>query len=44
MGHKILITRVFRQRLGDVTSEEALKEGGYTVAGFRERWREINGY
>ena len=42
-GHKILITNVYRQRLGDLTPEEALKEGGYTVDEFIEKWKEING-
>ena len=41
-GHKIVITRRYRQRLGDITPEEALKEGGYTVEEFREVWRWIN--
>jgi len=27
-GHKILVTDVYSQRLGDITPEEALKEGG----------------
>jgi len=42
-GHKILITRVRRQRLGDITPEEAQAEGGYTVEEFKEVWRRING-
>jgi len=42
-GHRILITRVYRQRLGDITPEEARKEGGYTVEEFKEVWRRING-
>ena len=31
-GHRILVTRVRRQRLGDVTPGEARAEGGYSVA------------
>ena len=42
-GHKILITKVYRQRLGDITPEEAMKEGGYTVREFIEVWIRING-
>jgi hypothetical protein len=41
-GYKILITYVYRQRLGDITPEEAMKEGGYTVDEFVEKWKEIN--
>jgi len=40
---RIPITRAFQQRLGDITEEEALKEGGYTVEEFRRIWEEING-
>ena len=40
---RILITRAYRQRLGDMTPEEARKEGGYTLEGFRRVWEEING-
>ena len=43
-GHRILITRVYRQRLGDITPEEAMKEGGYTVEEFKQIWILINGY
>jgi len=42
-GLKILITRVYTQRLGDMSEEEALKEGEYTLEEFREVWRGING-
>gem|GEM_PF-5390704 len=42
-GHRLLITRVYRQRLGEITPEECLKEGGYAPEGFREVWRRING-
>lgn len=40
---KILITRVRRQRLGDITPEEARKEGGYTIKEFQSIWRRIYG-
>jgi len=40
---RILITRAFQQRLGDITAEEAQKEGGYTIEKFRKVWEEING-
>jgi len=39
----ILITRRYRQRLGDITPTEALKEGNFTVEEFREVWKRING-
>ena len=39
----IRITKRHRQRLGDVTPEEALKEGGYTFEEYKEVWRRING-
>jgi len=41
--HRIKIDRVFRQRLGDMTAEEALKEGGYTVEKFKRVWGRIVG-
>lgn len=40
---KILVTRKFKQRLGDITQEDALKEGFNTIQEFREAWTEING-
>ena len=36
------VTRVYTQRLGDITEEDARKEGGYTLEGFRRVWEEIN--
>jgi hypothetical protein len=42
-GHKICILRRYKQRLGDITPEEALKEGGYTIEEYRKVWRRING-
>ena len=41
--HKIKVDRVYEQRLGDITAEEAYKEGGYTVEEFREVWERIVG-
>jgi len=41
--HRILINRVRRQRLGDITPEEVRAEGGYTVREFMDVWRRING-
>ena len=41
--HKIKVDRVYEQRLGDVTPEEALKEGGYTIEEFMELWEQIVG-
>lgn len=37
-------TKVYRQRLRDITPEEALKEGGYAVEEFKQVWIRINGY
>jgi hypothetical protein len=39
----ILITRVYRQRLVDVTEDDAQKEGGYTLEEFKKLWERING-
>ncbi len=33
---------VFRQRLGDMTEEEAAREGGYTLAEYKRLWERIN--
>lgn len=40
---RILITRAFKQRLGDITPEDVIKEGGYTVEGFKRVWEKVNG-
>ena len=40
---QIVITRSFQQRLGDITEEDAKKEGGYTIEEFRRVWEKING-
>jgi ParB/RepB/Spo0J family partition protein len=37
------VTSIRRKRLGDFTEEDAKKEGGYTLAGFRETWKKIHG-
>lgn len=39
----IRIERVYQEPLGAMTEDDARKEGGYTLADFREAWREING-
>lgn len=33
----------YEEPLGEMTHEDALKEGGYSVEDFREAWRQING-
>ena len=35
---------VFQQRLGDMTKGEALREGGYTLEGYKAEFTRINGY
>ena len=40
---KIKITGRYSQRLGDMTEEDALKEGGYSLKEFKEVWIKING-
>lgn len=40
---QILITGKRIERLGDITPEDAEKEGGYTIEEFRREWEEING-
>lgn len=39
----ILITAKRIERLGDITPEDAQKEGGYTVEEYRREWEKING-
>jgi len=41
--HHIRILKVFQQRLGDVSHEEARKEGFSSVEGFQAKWVEIYG-
>ena len=38
-----MITRTYRQRLGDITPEGVFKEGRYIVKGFRDILLRING-
>lgn len=40
---KILITRRFRQKLGEISPEDVKKEGYNTLEEFRRAWIEING-
>lgn len=37
------IGEVYQERLGDITEEDAGREGGYTVESFKKKWIEING-
>lgn len=39
----ILITRKFRQKLGDISQEDIKKEGYPNLQEFRKAWEEING-
>lgn len=39
----IRILSVERQTLGDMTEDDARKEGGYTLAEFRQLWCEMHG-
>lgn len=39
----IRIERVYQEPLGELTEADARKEGGYSVAEFREAWEQING-
>lgn len=39
----IVITKAYRQKLGDMTEEDAQKEGGYTLEEFKKVWESING-
>lgn len=36
-------TALYKQKLGDMTEEDAWEEGGYELQGFREVWGDING-
>jgi len=37
------VTDVYEQPLGEISEVDADREGGYTLAEFRETWEEING-
>lgn len=39
----VTVTDFRWEPLGDMTEEDAQKEGGYTLEEFRDVWREING-
>jgi hypothetical protein len=39
----IKITRSFKQRLGDISEQDAQKEGFKTRSAFMDAWRQING-
>lgn len=39
----IRVTDRYKQELGEMTEEDAKKEGGYTLDEFKERWEEITG-
>ncbi len=38
----VLVDDVYRQPLGDMTEEDALREGGYSLDAFRALWLEMN--
>lgn len=38
----IRVIDVYEQLLGEMTEEDAVREGGYTLDEFREKWEEIN--
>jgi len=42
-GIRIKIIKAYKQRLGDITPEEAQNEGGYTISEFVYVWMKING-
>jgi ParB family chromosome partitioning protein len=39
----LVITSIKRKRLGDFTEDDAKREGGYTLAQFKDVWRSIHG-
>ena len=41
-GIKIRIINAYRQRLEDITPDEAFKEGGYSIKDFISVWKRIN--
>ncbi len=40
----VRIERVYEQSLGEMTEQDAKKEGGYTLDEFRKRWAEMHGF
>ena len=40
---RIVVTKAYMQKLGQMTEEDAKKEGASTLKAFKEIWREING-
>jgi hypothetical protein len=38
---ELYIEKVYKQRLGDMTDDDAYKEGGYTLEEYKEKWNEI---
>jgi len=40
---KLRIASIERKKLGDFTSEDAKREGGYTLEQFKEVWKDIHG-
>jgi hypothetical protein len=41
---RIRILRASQERLGDITAEDAKREGFDTVEAFRKEWEEIHGF
>jgi hypothetical protein len=39
---KLHILKIHQEKLGDITPEDAKKEGGYTVPQFKRKWEMIN--
>ncbi len=39
----VVVTDVYKERLGDLSEEDAKKEGGYTVEEFKNVWLDIHG-
>lgn len=39
----IRVESIYQQPLGEMTQADAVKEGGYTLRGFRDEWEQING-
>ena len=39
----IIIKKLWQQRLGDMTEQEAQAEGGYFLLKYKQVWKEING-